>query len=174
MTACTVTDCVRKPESLGLCGMHYQRVRKTGTTDPIDRFWPKVDKNGPVPDYAPHLGPCWLWVGADNGRGYGDFWNQGRNVRAHRWSWTQANGAVPDGLQLDHLCRVTRCVNPAHLEPVTQRENVRRAKAAITHCQRGHEYTPENTYVYVSREGHRQRHCRACWPIRRALKLVKP
>lgn len=70
-------------------------------------------------------------------------------------------GPIPDGLQIDHLCRVRHCVNPAHLEPVTIAENVRRGAAAQTHCKYGHEYTPENTVIH-----HGGRECRTCNRIR--------
>jgi hypothetical protein len=73
---------------------------------------------------------CWLWKGGTNSRGYGRCrWN-GRMQPAHRAFYERAGGTVPEGLQLDHLCRVPRCVNPGHLEPVTGVENVRRGAAA--------------------------------------------
>src|SRR5205085_12592915 len=85
---------------------------------PAVRFWPKVDLNGPVPSYAPHLGNCWIWKGAKttypSGQ-YGRF--RGANSRmlpAHRWSYEDANGAT-NADALDHLCRTTLCVRPDHL-----------------------------------------------------------
>ncbi len=81
-----------------------------------ERFWAKVEKTD----------GCWLWTGAENGRGYGTFWSEGMVVRAHRWAYGHLAGPIPDGLDLDHLCRVKSCVNPDHLEPVTHRVNVRR------------------------------------------------
>lgn len=68
---------------------------------------------------------CWLWAGADNGVGYGKF----RGKYAHRVSYEAAKGPIPDGMHLDHLCRIRCCVNPDHLEPVTNAENARRGKA---------------------------------------------
>lgn len=109
-------------------------------------------------------GGCWLWTGATNGVGYGRLGRQ----YVHRLSYTHFVGEIPDGLQLDHLCRVPLCCNPDHLEPVTIGENVRRGLAPIitrlrhaarTHCRVGHVLTPENTYV---RPGDRARICREC------------
>lgn len=72
-------------------------------------------------------------------------------------------GPIPEGMQLDHLCRVRHCVNPAHLEVVTQQENMRRVAVLTTHCPRGHEYNEENTYVYTHHEhGWTMRFCRVC------------
>lgn len=91
---------------------------------------------------------CWLWAGAQagngssEGRGYGIMWTGKRNDYVHRIAYEHSFGPIPEGLEIDHLCRVRRCVNPAHLEAVTHAENKRRARR--THCQRGHELTPRN------------------------------
>lgn len=122
-------------------------------TDSIKaRFWAKVDKTD----------TCWLWTGAKTPDGYGNFWDGTAQVRAHRFSF----GTVPPGLVLDHLCRTPACVNPSHLEAVTQRENTLRGvgptstNAAKTHCVKGHEFTPENTYIVPGTPG--WRHCQTC------------
>jgi hypothetical protein len=112
-----------------------------------------IDKHGPVPAHAAELGHCWVWTGYLD-RGYGRY----RSNWAHRHAWKTLVGAIPEGLQLDHLCRNPPCVNPKHLEPVTSAENMRRRKEAHTTCFRGHEYTPENTYLRA--RGFRQ--CRTC------------
>jgi hypothetical protein len=106
--------------------------------------------------------PCLLWQGPKDEDGYGRLHLNGKRSRAHRTAYEDANGQIPEGLVLDHLCRIRHCVNPDHLEPVTNGENVHRAgaarRAAITHCPKGHEYTPENSYF--CRRGTRS--CRSC------------
>jgi len=105
-------------------------------------------------------GECWIWTGRINVDGYGTLGSR----YAHRVVYEELVGEIPDGLHLDHLCRVRSCVRPLHLEPVTQRENTLRGqnfcavKARQTHCIHGHEFTPANTYVRTN--GTRQ--CRTC------------
>lgn len=103
---------------------------------------------------------CWSWVGARTSNGYGNFWDGQHYVGAHRYAYQLFVGLIPDGLGLDHLCRVRECVRPSHLEPVTQKENVRRGAhvALITHCPSGHAYDLVNTYI--GSKGERQ--CRVC------------
>lgn len=121
-----------------------------------ERFWSKVDRSG---------GPesCWEWQAARNWRGYGRFAVKRVEIGAHRVAYMMDVGPIPDGLHLDHLCRNTSCVNPAHLEAVSPRENYMRGEgvgalnAAKTECLRGHEFTPENTRFYAGK-----RHCRTC------------
>ena len=109
---------------------------------------------------------CWRWKGAGS-NGYATFTIGGQKRSAHRAVYELLVGPIPEGLQLDHLCGVKRCVNPAHLEPVTPRENTMRAvnapaaiNAAKTHCDHGHEFTPENIYVPPKRPN--RRYCRTC------------
>ncbi len=106
---------------------------------------------------------CWLWLGYLHPAGYGRIVNpDGTTTGAHRAIYEELVRLIPDGLQLDHLCRVRCCVNPQHLEPVTCGENIRRGETGKnngdkTHCKYGHEYTPANTVI--SKDG---RSCRTC------------
>lgn len=127
------------------------------------RFWEKVDRQG--------NGDCWPWLGCLGTGGYAMFWNGERNMHAHRFAYELLVGPIPEGLVLDHLCRVRHCVNPAHLEPVTHAENIRRGEgwagqhARKTHCPQGHPYDEENTIYRVrkSRWGRSTaRECRIC------------
>lgn len=117
------------------------------------RFWSKVDKTE----------TCWIWTGATHPFGHGHIKVDGEVKNAHRVSYEIAYGPIPDGLHIDHLCRNPGCVRPDHLEPVTPIENVMRGEsghavnARKTHCVRGHEFTPENTYEWGS-----TRACRTC------------
>lgn len=120
---------------------------------------------------------CWIWMGAVSTGGYSNFFDGDKYRLGHRFSFEFFRGDIPEGLQLDHLCRVRCCVNPWHLEPVTARENIRRGAwtpdaavaahrlrcAAITHCPKGHQYDQANTR-YEKATGKRK--CRACDRIR--------
>lgn len=101
---------------------------------------------------------CWLWTANSTAEGYGQYREGNRIVYAHRVAYELAVGPIPEGLHLDHLCRITSCVNPGHLEPVTPAENVRRAAKAKTHCRNGHLYNATNVLVEPSGK----RRCRIC------------
>lgn len=97
---------------------------QSGYTGTGDKFWPKVNKDGPIvtrddtwPVNAPDPPgtPCWLWTGAKTSTGYGHFQKTGKWYQAHVWLWEQENGVIPYGLDLDHLCRVRLCIRPSHL-----------------------------------------------------------
>jgi hypothetical protein len=136
--SCSVDDCERPAWNRGWCRLHYGRWFRTGSVDgrprvviPAEqRLWSRVDKHGPIPDARPDLGPCWLWTGSLNNSGYGSLQVGDRALGAHVFAYQLMVGPIPKGLEPDHLCFVRRCVNPGHLEPVTRRENLRRAVAA--------------------------------------------
>lgn len=121
------------------------------------RFWPKVDATP---------GGCWIWKGGKFPNGYGGFYvvrdGKRKTAMAHRWAYERLVGPIPDGLDLDHLCRVRDCVNPAHLEPVTRSVNLlrgdRRTGPRKTHCVRGHLLGGDNLYI----DSHGKRSCRLC------------
>jgi len=121
----------------------------------ISRFWMCVQKN--------HDG-CWIWLGVPNAGGYGTLKIGPWTVLAHRFSYEMMVGKILEGEQLDHLCRVRCCVNPAHLEPVTSRENSLRGntlaahEASQTHCIYGHILDGRN--LRISSSG--KRVCREC------------
>lgn len=169
---CSVDGCGRDTIAQGYCTKHYQRWKKFG--DPLatrtkadmtteERFWSFVNKDGPVSEYRPDLGPCWVWTGALT-HGYGAFSVGNRQTKAHIFSFTLIKGAIPSEHERDHLCRVRACVNPDHLEAVIHWINVARGisphgkNAVKTHCKRGHEFTPENT----RRDRRGSRHCITC------------
>ena len=121
----------------------------------MKRFWEKVVRTE----------DCWNWIGSNNGVGYGEIRIDGKKVYAHRWAYEDAKGKIPDGHQIDHLCKNPSCVNPEHLEAVTAKVNVRRGNAVgpkperkKDYCSNGHLYS-ENTYV---RPDGRGRNCEEC------------
>lgn len=113
---------------------------------PLERLARNTDRSG----------ECWLWLRRRNKDGYGVTEHDGRTIGAHRFAYLVLVGPIPDGLQLDHLCKIPACVNPAHLEPVTPRENVHRSSRYQPQCPNGHPYDD------TARRTNGTRTCRPC------------
>lgn len=197
---CSIDGCP-KPVHIkkrGWCTKHYRRWLKYGDPlgcawieDEVARFWSNVDRGGDD--------DCWPWTWIISFYGYGVFTTHKREtgvaakeLRAHRWAYEAVVGPIADGLVIDHTCHNRdpdcrdgnaclhrRCVNPAHLEAVTSPVNTMRGKtptainAAKTHCDSGHEFTPENTYIRRRKGRHLGRDCRACNRDRAARNRAK-
>lgn len=154
---CLAYWCHHRATVLYLCRRHYKRFYATwrlSTPTRSELFWSKVIQSG----------DCWLWTGTKSGPngGYGLFKREGRRSfqSAHRVAYEEMVGEIPPGLFLDHLCRTPACVNPSHLDPVTNAVNCRRGLRGelTTHCPQGHAYDEANTKY--TREGHRR--CITC------------
>lgn len=165
---CWARGCASTITALGLCNRHYRRWRRSGYLHPPsveERFFAHVTEDATG---------CWMFDSLTT-RGYGQFQHDRTHVAAHRWAYQLLVGEIPDGLTLDHLCRVRACVNPWHLEPVPHRTNILRGEgpAAInarrTQCVNGHPFTSENTYL--TPDGRRQ--CRTCIRRRGQARLAR-
>lgn len=147
------------------CYYAAQRIRFEATL--LSRLWAKVNYDGPIPAHRPDLGPCWIWTGRPGNHGYGCIGVNGKVLLVHRVTWANVNGPIPEGLHIDHLCRVLLCVRPTHLEAVTPGVNFRRSEHPSmiafrnNTCTRGHPRIPENVYRKM-RAGKPIRDCRAC------------
>jgi hypothetical protein len=160
MQTCSATGLNSRASSQTLAGTRTgiadngQRAEISPSKD-LDRFWSKVNKS---PE-------CWEWV-AYRRAGYGLFHFEGRDQQAHRIAYMLVVGPIPAGLDLDHLCRNRACVNPAHLEPVTHRENVLRGAspsanaARRVRCVNGHVLAGANVYQWA--HDSTRRFCRTC------------
>lgn len=157
--------CGRTPvQARGWCNAHYQRWRTTGDPQADTPIYQRPDVETSYTIEA-ETG-CWIWEGSVNNQGYPKIGNR----YAHRASYELHVGPIPDGLELDHLCRVPLCVNPAHLEPVTHAENMRRAGPHNRQdvCHKGHLRSGDNLRVVDGR-----RWCRSCERERSAARRAQ-
>lgn len=172
---CQVSTCDRPSLARGWCNMHYRRWKKTGNPLKSRRLpWPENLLRRLM--FMPT--GCIEFTGFRTRDGYGRVAKGSRRPSAHRAAYELLVGQIPEGMELDHLCRNPSCVNPGHLEPVTPRENTLRSdnpaalNARKTHCKQGHEFTDENTY----RTPGGRRECRTCtrpgWNDRRSDRRV--
>jgi hypothetical protein len=144
-------------------GLRKGATRRKNGTDPIVACTEADCENPEI------IGKCLVFSGVKNDNGYGFVSVCGKMVRVHRYVWEKANGKIPEGMVVDHLCRNRACCNIAHLRIVTSRQNtlenskgLAAVNAAKTHCPQGHEYSKENTYLLG-----RHRICRICKRERR-------
>ena len=144
---------------------HYRETLRGCILGSIKR---KIQENIVIDIYG-----CWLWQRSKSIGGYGFCYSSGKYATkyVHRIAYMEYVGPIPDGLCLDHLCRVRHCCNPAHLEAVTLAENLRRGEGhgSETHCPAGHEYNPKNTHT----DAGNHRHCRVCDAARHFVRRRK-
>lgn len=179
---CSADGCSDPHYIKGHCTRHHARVQKYGSLDgglwehspvilagrgkpPEQRFWDRVDKNGPLPAVRPDLGPCWEWTLSRNSNGYGQtFLFCDVAIGTHRVAWHLSGYELIPGMELDHLCRNPGCCRPEHLDQVPKLVNMLRGNGwsgrnyRKTHCAKGHEYDLLNTAW--TKAGHRK--CRTC------------
>lgn len=151
---CLEVGCEKRRYARGFCRQHYLAGAPWPAVTAAERFFAMVDPSG-------SRDSCWIWTGHVDKKGYGKFWFQ-RSVSAHRWAYEFLRGDVPAGLMLDHLCENPPCVNPWHLDPVTNLENQKRSKntfAGRTHCKNGHPLSGDNLYPWSYTQ---QRMCVTC------------
>lgn len=146
-------------------GLMVQNIAPKETHPALGRFLEKVS----ISDTSFHEGsPCWEWIGCKQSNGYGQFKADGRRgakkTSPHRFAYECYVSSIPEGHEVDHLCKNRGCCNPQHLEAITVQENRRRRNADQTHCKHGHEYTKDNTYYRPNGK----RNCRLCNGIRQA------
>jgi hypothetical protein len=163
---------LRKPAKKNKCpncgGLKSRRAFeckscKNSMASILGRFWSHVDK---TTGHGPN-GECWIWIGATDSKGYGSTHIRKKTTSAHRASYIHTFGSIPDGMQLCHRCDTPLCVNPSHLFPGTQQDNIndmmkkgRHGGKTKTHCPSGHPYDEINTRWYQGR-----RYCRECLHI---------
>jgi hypothetical protein len=158
---CMIAGCNRIHVGRGFCNMHLRRWVRTGRAGEAETRKTDTARLTDLSLYSRVIDTgCWQWTGYINKDGYAHMAYLGRQgVPAHRVAWVLANGPIPDGMTVDHVCFNPGCVNAKHLQLLTRSANSRRKKMIKTCCVHGHEFTDENTYLDKSNRGRR---CRAC------------
>lgn len=157
---CRIAECGKPTVCRQLCHGHYARLRRYGRPEK-ETLKEKVMRNFTVNEAG-----CWIWSMGISFYGYGQIKWKREQKPAHRASWEVLRGPIPAGLQIDHLCRNRACINPDHLEPVTQRVNGLRGfgmgaqNARKTHCKQGHAFSGENVEIRKDNGGGRR--CKIC------------
>jgi len=163
---CEIAECGKPVFSTALCSSHYKRKRRYG--DPRKSHRARTFEEC-FREFAVKGSGCWEWSGPKYANGYSKLTSGRKQKLGHRWSYEHHIGEIPKDLVIDHLCRNRGCVNPDHLEAVTNEENLMRGAGYAlrngmrTACINGHEYTSENTYVHPRTKEIR---CRTCAAIR--------
>lgn len=167
LNQCIIDGCDRQRYGHGWCRLHWGRWKRQGDPLALATFQGLTVEQRFL-QYVDRTDSCWLWTGGINQHGYSKFWDGQKLTSGHRTSFALFVGPLVDGMEIDHLCRVRHCVNPAHLEQVTPRTNVVRSvspaaiNAAKTECASGHPLAGEN--LILSPEGYRYcRECRRRW-----------
>jgi hypothetical protein len=166
MRTCSIEECDSKHYAKSYCELHYVRFRRWGDPFKVGVKPYEQCSNGSIEVRRKRLlgkiirndGGCWVWTGTTTAAGYGQMSVLGRRQYTHRISYELFVGAIPEGLSIDHLCRVRACCNPEHLEAVTHAVNVGRGERPTrTHCLHGHELSGYN--LVIAKKG---RLCRQC------------
>lgn len=155
-TRCTIDGCSMERLARGMCSSHYQRWRRgSDLSAPVAQRLKSPEER--VSEWTRRAGDCTLWTGSHNNAGYGQMRDGGRSVLVHRWSYEQANGPIPHGLDIDHICHNTLCINPNHLRLATRKQNAEHKLKARSDSRtgvRGVRKTIRGTWVaYVSHRG---------------------
>jgi len=165
---CLVDGCEAVHQANGYCDKHYRRLKKYG--DPLKLMQPQGSDEERLLAKREIRDGHWLFTGSLNDKGYGRLWSNVKKDKeyVHILAYELWVGPIPEGKEIDHLCRVRNCFYPEHLEAVTPRENVMRGEgpAAInarkTECDNGHPFTEENTRRWTGKKGTEHRTCKVC------------